>query len=199
MPWSPGGPVKYKLEVGLDNLVTNDWLFTNCVPHIHLCFPNDRRLCQILGLATLHACYDPTLRETLPETQRIRLADSLQGVDYGVNAVEKVPLHVHSVNGNLFIDEMMQQGQVAGGQAAPVVNAPGLAGAANGAILQSILLNQQQCVNQQALQQVQMEMGFSNMKQHMDQWFVILNDNLCGFGGTTHRGFARQDPVQAAN
>ena len=51
----PGGPIKYKLKAGLANLVTDDWLFTKCVPHIRLRFPNDRRLCRILGLSTLHA------------------------------------------------------------------------------------------------------------------------------------------------
>ena len=91
----PGGPIKYKLKAGLANLVTDDWLFTNCVPHIRLRFPNDRRLCRILGLSTLCACCDPALREMLPEAQRNRLAAALQGVDYGVNAVEKIPLHVY--------------------------------------------------------------------------------------------------------
>jgi len=120
----PGGPVKYKLEAGLDNLVTNDWLFTNCVPHIHLRFANDRRLCRILGLSTLHAYCDPTLREQLPELQRNRLAATLQGIDYGVNAVEKAPLHVYSVNGNLFIDEMTQGGGQAGYGWTSVAQAP---------------------------------------------------------------------------
>jgi len=91
----PGGPIKYKLKAGLANLVTDDWLFTNCIPHIRLCFPNDHCLCRILGLSTLCACCDPTLREMLPEAQRNRLAAALQGVDYGVNAVEKIPLHVY--------------------------------------------------------------------------------------------------------
>jgi len=89
---------------------------------------------------------------------------------------------------------MTQQGQVVvgQGQAAAV-------GTAHGAILQSILLNRQRCVNQQAIQQVHMETGFSSMKQHMDRRFVTLNDNVRHFGGTIQGGFARQDPVQAAN
>ena len=101
-----GGPIKIKLKAGHTNLVTDDWLFMNCVPHIRLRFPNDCRLCWILGLSTLYAYCDLTLRATLPEAQRIRLEAALQGVDYGVNAVEKTPLHVCSVNGNLCIDEM---------------------------------------------------------------------------------------------
>jgi len=116
----PGGPIKCKLKTGLANLVTDDWLFTNCVPHIRLRFPNDRRLCRILGLSTLHAHCDPTQREQLSELQRNRLAAALQGVNCGVNAVWKIPLHVCSVNGNLFIDEMTQGGgQAAGAPAVP--------------------------------------------------------------------------------
>jgi len=45
-----------KPKADLANLVTDDWLFTNCVPHIHLRFPNDCCLCRILGSSTLHAC-----------------------------------------------------------------------------------------------------------------------------------------------
>jgi len=192
----PGGPIKYKLKAGLDNLVTDDWLFTKCVPHIRLRFPNDRRLCRILGLATLHACCDLTLRELLPNEQKARLSCGLRDINYGVNAVTKVPLHVHSVNGNLCIDEMTQgEGQAAGvGVVAPAVGAT-----THGAVLQSILLNQQRSNSAQALMQAQMDNGFSSMKQYIDRRFVTLNDNVRRFGGTTQGGFARQDPTQAAN
>ena len=196
------GPIKYKLKASLVDQITDDWLFTNCVPHIRLRFPNDRRLCRILGLATLYAYCDLTVRELLPTMQQARLAEALVGVNYGVNAVEKVPLHVCSVNGNLCIDELTQDGGIQGqaeGQAAAVGVAPVHGGAANGAILQSILLNQQRCVNQQALLQVQMEAGFANLKQYMDRRFVTLNDNVRRFGGTVQGGFARQDPTQATN
>jgi len=195
----PGGAIKYKLKASLADLITDDWLFTKCVPHIRRRYPNDHRLCRILGLATLHAYCDPTLRELLPNEQQARLSYGLRDTNYGVNAVEKVPLHVYAINSNSCINKMMQQGQVVEGQAAAVVAAPGVVGAAHGAILQSILLNQQRCVNQHAIQQVQMETGFSSMKQYMDGWFVTLNDNVRRFSGTIQGGFARQDPVQAAN
>ena len=38
----PGGPIKYKLKASLADLITNDSLFTKCVPHIRRRFPNDR-------------------------------------------------------------------------------------------------------------------------------------------------------------
>jgi len=192
----PGGPIKYKLKAGLDNLVTDDWLFTKCVPHIRLRFPNDRRLCRILGLATLHAYCDLTLRELLPNEQKARLSYGLRDINYGVNAVTKVPLHVYSVNGNLCIDEMTQgEGQAAGvGVVAPAVGAT-----THGAVLQSILLNQQRSNCTQALVQVQMDNGFAAMKQYIARQFVTLNDNVRRFGGTIQGGFARQDSTQAAN
>jgi len=140
----PGGPVKHKLEASPADLITDDWLFTKCAPHIRRRFPNDRQLCRTLGLATLCACCDPTLRELLPNEQQARLSHGLREVNCGVNAVEKAPLHVCSVNGNLCIDKMTQQGQViegVQGQAAAVVATPGLVGTAHGAIPQSILLN----------------------------------------------------------
>jgi len=136
------------------------------------------------------------LREQLPELQRNRLAAALQGIDHGVNAVEKIPLHVYSVNGNLFIDEMTQ----GGGQAAGAPGVPAAVGAAtHGAVLQSILLNQQRSNQSQALMQVQMDNGFASMKQYIGRQFVTLNDNVRCFGGTAQGGFARQDPTQAAN
>jgi len=124
--------MKHKLKAGLANLVTDDWLFPNCVPHIRLRFPNDCRLCRILGLSTLCACCDPTLREQPPELQRNRLAAALQGVDHGVNTVEKIPLHVCSVNGNLFINEMTQGGGQAGKAAG---GAPFVPAAVGGSVL----------------------------------------------------------------
>ena len=111
--------------------------------------------------------------------------------------MEKIPLHVHSVNGDLVIDEMTQ----GGGQAA--VGAPfvlaAVGAAAHGAVLQSILLNQQ-CTNQsQALVQRQMDNGFASMKQHIGHESVTLNDNVRRFRGATQGGFARQDQTQVAN
>jgi len=36
-----GGPIKYKLKVGLENQITDYWLFTYCVPQLHHRFAND--------------------------------------------------------------------------------------------------------------------------------------------------------------
>jgi len=131
----------------------------------------------------------------LPNEQQARPSYGLRDTDYGVNAVEKAPLHVYSINGNLCIDKMTQ----GGGQAAGVAGAaPAVGAATHGAVLQSILLNQQRANSSQALMQVQIDNGFASMKQFIGPQFVTLNDNVRRFGGTIQGGFARQDPVQAA-
>jgi len=104
-------------------------------------FPNDRRLCRTLGLATLFACCDPTLRELLTEFHVTRISAGLQGINYETNCVERTPLHIYQVNGNLCVDETQQQGPAGGG--GPAGGAPTIAGTTHEAVLQSILLNQQ--------------------------------------------------------
>jgi len=135
----PGGPIKYKLKVGLDR-INHEWLFTNCIPHIHAHFSNDRAFCRTLGLASLYAYCEPTLRDLLTDFHRIRIAVALQGLEHGDNCVEKIPLHVCNVNGNLHIKELTQgAGQEAGAAQLPV----GVGGTDTGAMLQTIILNQQ--------------------------------------------------------
>ena len=55
----PGGAIKYKLKASPNDQITDEWLFTHFVPHIRRRFPNDRRLCRALGLATLFAMVAP--------------------------------------------------------------------------------------------------------------------------------------------
>jgi len=38
-----GGPIKCKLKASVQDRVTDEWVFTRCVPHIRHRFPNDRR------------------------------------------------------------------------------------------------------------------------------------------------------------
>ena len=203
-----GGPIKYKLKASVQDRITDEWLFTHCVPHIRHRFPNDRRLCRALGLATLFAYCDPTLRDTrLTEYHRTRMSAGLQGLDYGANCVERVPLHIYSVNGNLCIDEMTMGPQVGGdgnnggggGGGDPGAPSMGVYGTTNHAVLQSILLAQQRCQQSLSLLQVQVDNGFSAFKVWQQHRFVTLNDNVRRFGGTVQGGFARQDPVQASH
>ena len=46
-----GGPIRYKLKPGVT--LTDEWLFENVVPNIRKRYPNDARLCRVLGTALL--------------------------------------------------------------------------------------------------------------------------------------------------
>ena len=108
--------------------------------------------------------------------------------------MEKTLLHVHNVNGNLHIKELTQgAGQEAGAAQLPV----GVAGTDTGAMPQTIILNQQRTITNQALMQVQIDNRFAEMKTYIGRQNVTLNRNIHRFGGAVQGGFTRQDPVQA--
>jgi len=205
----PGGAIKYKLKASAVDLITDDFLFTYCVPNIRRRFSNDRRLCRILGLARLFAYCDPTLRETLTEYTVTRLAAGLQGVNYEANLVDRVPLHIYTVNGILCVNEVQVPragGEAVGGAVGgnpAMLGDGGTGGTGTGtgdrAVLQSILLNQHLTHSTMALMQTQMDQGFATMKNFMQRQHATINGDVCRFGGTIQGGFARQDPRQAAN
>ena len=135
----PGRVIKCKLKASQTDHITDDWLFAQCVPNMHRRYPNDRRLCRTLALAALFCHCKPTLRANLPELQAGRITAGPQGVEHGANWVERVPINVCQVNGNLCINEVTQAGGgQAVGQAAGVAHTVG--GADHGQVLQSCLL-----------------------------------------------------------
>ena len=113
------------------------------------------------------------------------------------NCVERVPLHICSINGNLCVDEVNTGTSLnAGGVGA---TAAGTAPGANTAVLQSILLQQQRCAQSVSALHVHVDSQFQVMKAWQQQRFATMIDNIRRFGGTIQGGFARQDPVQASN
>ena len=192
-----GGPIKYKLKAVLQDQITDDWLFEHCVPHIRQRFSNDRRFCKVLGLAMLYAYCDPSLRESLTEQQRARIQAGLQGVQYEDNCVEKIPLHIYSVNGNLCIDEVTGALPTVGGAATAVATAVNTG--SHHAVLSSILLQQQRCAQSVSLLHMHVDNQFQAMKTFLQRQNTTLNGNIRRFGGTIQGGFARQDPVQAGD
>jgi len=189
-----GCPIKYKLKVGPENRVTDDWLFTYCVPHIRMCYSNDHQLCKIFALSTLYAHCDPTLRGYLTDCQCTRLAAGLSGAEYTDNCVEQVPLHICSVNENMCGDEVAPRTSFSLGPTA-VGAAPG----AKTAVLQSILLQQQCAAQSVSMLYVHVNNQFQVMKVWQQHQFATMIDNIRQFGGTVQGGFAWQDPVQASN
>jgi len=195
----PGGAIKYKLNASATDRITDEFLFTHCVPNICRRFPNDRHLCRILGLSMLFAYCDPALRDTLTEYTVTRLAGGLQGVNMETNLVERAPLHIYTINCNLCVNEVQVQGPGAGGGGAAAGGGPampgdgGTAGAGTGtgdqAVLQSILLNQHIANSTMALMQTQiMDNGFASMKNYMQQQGALINGNVHCFGGAVQGG-----------
>jgi len=203
----PGWAIKHKLKASAVDHITDDFLFAHCVPNICRRFPNDRRLCQMLGLAMLFAHCDHTLRDTLAECIVTRSAGGLQGVNIESNLVEHVPLHICTVNGNLCVNEVQVQGPGTGvGAAGGGPAMPGDGGTAGAGtdtcdrvVLQNILLNQHITNGSMALMQTQMDNGFASMKHCMQQHGATINGNVRRFGSAIQGGFTRQDPRQAAD
>ena len=193
-----GGLIKYKLKAGLNNIM-DDWLFTHCVSHIRNHFPNERRFCRILALATMFAYCDPTLRASLPELQRERMEAGMQGILHVDNLVDRVPLHIYSVNGQVCIDEIIN-GTFNGAGAAVAAGVPATVNTgANNAVLQSVLLQQQRCAQSISLLHMHVDTQFQTMKTFLQRQNTTLNGNIRRFGGAIQGGLARQDPVQAGN
>jgi hypothetical protein len=67
-----GGPIKYKLKEGVT--LTDEWLFEHVVPNIRRRYPNDARLCPVLGTTLLFAAMDPQIgEEYVPQDMRDRI------------------------------------------------------------------------------------------------------------------------------
>ena len=83
--------------------------------------------------------------------------------------------------------------------AAAAAAAAGTAPGADTAVRQSILLQQQPCVQSVSALHVHVDSPFQVMKAWQQQRFVTMIDNIRQFGGSVQGGFARQDPGQAGN
>ena len=103
--------------------------------------------------------------------------------------MERVPLHIYSINGNLCADEV---------NTGALLNA-GAAPGANTAVLQSILLQQQRMAQSVGALHVHVDSQFQVMKVWQQQRFATMVDNIRRFGGSIQGGFAWQDPTQAGN
>jgi len=133
----------------------------------------------------------------------------LEGLDYGASCVERAPLHVCPVNGNICIDKMTMPPGFGdgggngggGGDGGPTAVAPmGVCGATstNQAVLQSILLAQKCCQQSLSLLQGQIDNGFSAFKVRQQQWFVTLNHNVRRFRGTIQGGLPSRTQCKLA-
>ena len=110
-----GGPIRYDTKPGV--VVTDNWLFIECVPHVRARFPDDDRMCRVLGLAILWAVFDGEANDFLEPnvSDRIRTNfTNLHGEVEGGNPVRKVPIMIITVNDRLDIMDRPERGNNGG-------------------------------------------------------------------------------------
>ena len=112
-----GGAIRYDLVVGsgLDDC----WVLANVVPKIsqhHYC----NKAAAVFGRAVLWACFDPLASKLVPQEILNRVQGEYERVrmlDPATNPVRKVGLVVCGHEGQLFIDDLVIDGELAGGGA----------------------------------------------------------------------------------
>ena len=184
-----GGPIKCESKEGF--AITDNWLFVECVPSIRRRFPNDSRMCRVLGLAMLHAVFDVNVSEFLPAIDVDRIRTNFVRVHGEVdgNPVIKVPLRILGNDGDLDIVEVrqgeqqqqQQQQQQQGQQQHHQTTDP----AATIAYMQRMERNMKQ-----ELRAIRSEQTAARawMKEQFDR--VVSNQRR--FGGTIGQALARQ-------
>ena len=118
-----GGPIKYKFKSGVT--ISDDWLFEHVVPNIRRRFPQDSRLCRVLGTALLFAAMDNEIAEELvPQALRERITGAYIPTHPTIaQPVVRVPLTIYCIQDTLMIDEMPHKDNAQAG-APPVAGAP---------------------------------------------------------------------------
>jgi hypothetical protein len=85
-----GGAIKYKCKS--DAGLTKDWIRANVVKGISDSFGNDNKIADVLGPVLLWACFEPTVRDRVPENIRTRVEEAFASIcvlEDGVNPVQK--------------------------------------------------------------------------------------------------------------
>jgi hypothetical protein len=105
-----GGAVKYALVE--DSGVDDEWLAQNVVPNILRRYPRESsRVALTLALPLLWACMEPPTSVCVPLELRQRIQAAYAGLQQPNeirNPVAKVPIVVYPVQGQLAIDEIVQ-------------------------------------------------------------------------------------------
>ena len=180
-----GGPVKYATKEGV--VVTDNWLFVECIPNVRQRFPGDNRLCQVLGLATLWAAFDPEASAFLDPEHADRIRSNFSTVHGQVegNPVVKKKIKVEKTDaGRLWILEHVNDAPDDRAEAAMVD-----AGAGAGDI-QELTQKVDRCI--ELIEGVRQEQ--SNLRTWLFQEFAKTNENQRRFGGTIGQALSRQDP-----
>ena len=189
-----GGPVKYTLQDDL--IVTDNWLFVECVPSIRRRFPQDHRLCHLLGLATLYAAFEPLVSPFLDPVHADRIRSNFTRVHGEIegNPVVKKKIYIHKTNnGRLSIVEERAPAGTAAAVPTGVPNGDGTITVSAQAFAQ--LQNQVEQLQQQ-VQGIRTEQNDS--RGWLQQQFDKITRNQRQFGGTIGQALSRQDPQRQA-
>jgi Transcriptional activator of glycolytic enzymes len=203
-----GGPIQYDTKPG--TVVTDNWLYIECVPHVRARFEDDDRFCRLLGLAILWAAFDPEVSEFLDPNVSDRIPTNFVTVHGAVdgNPVRKVALQVISSNDRLDIVDMPERrgdnGGGGGGGGAAAAAGPGavqlpfnpaIPGRVSMDELYGLVQRMEQAFSTQ-LQGIRHEQG--QFRQWAQQEFKKLSQVQRHYAATIPSGFARGNRVEVA-
>lgn len=195
-----GGPIRYSQKAGL--VITNEFLFQHVIPNIRRRFPTDDRFCRVLGLAYLHAVYEPSLCEFIDNTIATQVKAAF--VEFFTaeavvedNPVVKIPLEIYRVEDRLVIQDRFQPTGAA--TANPDMNNT------NGDSQQQALPPPQQQFTQimtyLRTMDLRLQTQMQNLQRQQEQYqarndtqFRRVMDSQRRYGGSLHSAFARQHP-----
>ncbi|KAK1737232.1 hypothetical protein QTG54_012099 [Skeletonema marinoi] len=184
-----GGPIKYELKEGIDASIPMNWIYQHVIPNIRRRF-HDTRLCTVLGKAVLYACMSEDDKIVVPNEirQRVRTAYNQLNLEE-TQPIEKIRLHIHRMNDQLFITPIGEGQLVAGASG-------GSAGMLGTEAVQTLIIRQQQ-YQQETNQRFDSQASqLYELRNYCGCQFRRLNNNIRSFGGTIEGSFVRQRTQQ---
>ena len=181
-----GGAVRYKIKNGVAAVVTDAWLFEHVVPNIRRRYPNDHRLCRVLGIALLYICMSSNEDVVLPDAlcSRVKDAYAALGMDEE-EPIVKIELHVYRMpNGTFGISDAVPTEDSPGGPRGP--GAPMTA-----EMGQTILVHLNGVSNQLTQNNMNMMNGLSECRAENRKLSRIINNNVRAFGGSIQGSLVR--------
>ena len=191
-----GGPIAYEHNSAVT--LTDDWLFEHVCPNIRRRFPNDSRLCRVLGRAILFAAMDVELGERmLSQGMRDRITQAYIPTHPNVaQPIDRVPLTIYRIQDTLMIDKIRAEPRADnndGARAAQPVQAT-----PNNQNWQTVLVNLQRIQQEEAQRHQQTMNSIASLQRWCRDQFRTVNNNIRAFGGTIQGAVARQDPHNQA-
>ena len=182
-----GGAVRYKVKDAVANTVTDAWICENVVPNIHHRYPNDHRLCRVLGIALLYICLSSNEDVLCPDALRDRVKDAYAAL--GIEEEEpiaKIELHVYRMpNGTFGIsDAVPTEEGLAGprGPGAPMTIEMG----------QTILVRMDAMDGHITQYNLNVMNGLSESRAENRKLCRVINNNLRAYGGIIKGALVRQ-------